>query len=390
MLITDDFAWDYSTFESYVEGLCPQISAYPSDIIPFFAPTTALTVLTLFAIWKVGKIAFPLDPKKPITTPLFTPTLPIPQTPTLKVWQPDHIATHLYTSGSSGTPKIACHTFQNHILSAQGSYRKIPLTETSLWALSIPLYHVGGLAILFRCYLSGARILISKNWTRATHLSLVPTQLFRLLQGNISLPNLQFLLLGGAPLPNLQTPWPVLPTYGMTEMSSQIVTNHTLHPHAEMKIAPDNEIFVRGGVLFQGYLNSGLPLTDGWFATGDLGSWHNDRFQILGRKDNLFISGGENIQPEEIEESLRIHCHIFDAIVVPLPDPEFGARPAVFLPDPSLLPYLQTQLLSVLPKFKIPIQAFPLPPNLGLKPSRKMLIESCAQTNNCKNCVHTK
>ena len=373
MLITDDFTWDYSTFESHIEGLCPQISAYPSNIIPFFAPTTPLAVLTLFAIWKVGKIAFPLNPKKPITSPLFTPTFPNPQAATLKLWHPDHIATHLYTSGSSGAPKIACHTFQNHILSAQGSSRKIPLTENSCWALSIPLYHVGGLAILFRCYLSGARVLISKDWSRATHLSLVPTHLYRLLRDNVHLPNLQTLLLGGAPLPNLQTPWPVLPTYGMTEMSSQIVTDHTLHPHAEMKIAPDNEIFVRGGVLFQGYLNTPLTLHDGWFATGDLGTWHNNRFQILGRKDNLFISGGENIQPEEIEEALRIHCQIFDAIVIPLPDPEFGARPAVFLHDPSQLTRIQSQLEEVLPKFKIPIQAYALPPNLGLKPSRKQL-----------------
>ncbi len=373
MLITDDFSWDYSTFESYVEGLCPQISAYPSDIVPFFAPTTPLTVLTLFAIWKVGKIAFPLDPKKPITTPLLTPTFPTPKTATPTHWKPDHIATYLFTSGSSSSPKIACHTFQNHILSAQGSSLKTPLTESSLWALSIPLYHVGGLAILFRTYLSRARILISKNWTPATHLSLVPTHLYRLLRDNISLPNLQILLLGGAPLTNLQTPWPILPTYGMTEMSSQIVTDHTLHPHAEMHIAPDGEIFVRGGVLFQGYLNTPLHLHDGWFATGDLGTWQSNRFQILGRKDNLFISGGENIQPEEIEEALRIHCHIFDAIVIPLPDPEFGARPAVFLPDPSLLPQIQSQLKEVLPKFKIPIQAFPLPSNLGLKPNRKKL-----------------
>jgi O-succinylbenzoic acid--CoA ligase len=375
MLITDEFEWDYPTFEAHVEGMCSQIAKHPSDTVSFLAPLSPLSVLTLFAIWKIGKIASPLDPKIPCTnSALFTPEMPTPATPTSYSWDLEKTATHIRTSGSSGTPKIACHTFRNHVLSAQGSLVKIPLTENSCWGLTLPLYHASGLAILFRCYLSRAKILISKNQSRATHLSLVPTQLYRLLRDTASLPNLQTLLLGGAPLPSLQTPWNVLPTYGMTEMSSQIVTDHTLHPHAEMTIASDGEIWVRGGVLFQGYLDKGLPLnSQGWFETGDLGMWKENKFHIIGRKDNLFISGGENIQPEEIEDAIRSYCSIEEAIVIPLKDEEFGARPGVFLSDPSLLPLIQSKLKDVLPKFKIPIKAFRLPDNLGLKPNRKNL-----------------
>lgn len=378
MLITDEFEWDHPTFEAYVEGMCSQIEAYPSSVIPFLAHLTPLTILTLFATWKVGKIAYPLNPKIPShPTSLFTPTMPSPCTPTPTQWDLSGHATYLQTSGSSGTPKTACHTLYNHVKNAEGSQAKIPLEPNSIWGLTIPLYHVGGLGILFRSYLAKSKILLSKNWTRATHLSLVPTQLYRLLKDPAPLPNLQTLLLGGAPIPTLSTPWNVLPTYGMTEMSSQIVTDHALHPYAQMKITPTNEIWVRGDVLFQGYLQNDhlhLPLNaEGWFETGDLGRWNQNRFEIIGRKDNLFISGGENIQPEEIEAAIRLHCHIDEAIVIPLKDAEFGARPGVFLRDPSLLPLIQGKLLEILPKFKIPIRAFPFPDEVGLKPNRKWL-----------------
>ena len=185
----------------------------------------------------------------------------------------------------------------------------------------------------------------------------------------------------GAPLPDLETPWNILPTYGMTEMSSQIVTNHQIHPYAEMKIAEDREILVRGPVLFQGYYEKGkidLPLKDGWFQTKDLGCWDDGLFKIIGRKDNLFISGGENIQPEEIEEVIRRICGLHDAVVVPIPDQEFGARPAVFLKQLVPLEELQEMLKAHLPKFKIPIKCFELP-ETGFKPQRKTLADMVYQ-----------
>lgn len=378
MIITDEFEWDHPTFEAHVEGMCSQVATHPSSLVTFHAPLTPLTILTLFATWKVGKTAFPLNPKNPLTPqPLFQPTWPTPCAPTPVQWNLSSIATHLYTSGSSGKPKIACHTLQNHLLSAQGSFTVVPLQEHHCWGLTLPLYHVGALGILFRCYLSKAHVLLSQNLSRATHLSFTPTHLYRALRDNLQFPHLQTLLLGGAPLPALQTPWNILPTYGMTEMSSQIVTNHTLHPHAEMTLAPDGEIWVRGGILFQGYLNATTTRLNpkGWFETGDLGRWHHNRFEVIGRKDNLFISGGENIQPEEIEAAIRDHCGIPEAIVIPIPDVEFGARPAVLLPNPSLLPFIQAKLQYFLPKFKLPIRAFPLPPVTELKLNRKQLIK---------------
>lgn len=389
MLITDEFTWNHATFEDYVEGMCRQIEAFPYERVAFWAPSTPEVILTLFACWKTGKIACPLNPRLPsadpllkeLETELFTPFMPEPETSRTTEWEPSKLGAFLFTSGSTGRPKIAALSLGNLISSAIGSYNKIPLQPEDRWALTLPLFHVGGLGILFRSYLAKSYVLLSSNWQMATHLSLVPTQLYRLLKSPTDLPQLKTILLGGAPLPDLETPWNVLPSYGMTEMSSQIITGHQVHPYAEVKIADDQEIWVRGPVLFQGYYEKGkitLPLKDGWFQTKDLGRWENSRFRIIGRKDNLFISGGENIQPEEIEEVIRRICGLPEVVVVPIPDVEFGARPAVFLKDPVPLEKLQEILKSHLPKYKIPIKTFELP-DTGFKPNRKTLAEIASQ-----------
>jgi len=389
MLITDEFTWDHASLEDYVEGMCRQIEAFPHEHVAFWAPATAETILTLLACWKCGKTACPLSTHLPSVNPalaqlgteLFTPTFPDPETPRSTQWDLHKMAVFLFTSGSMDKPKIAALSLGNLVSSAIGSFNTIPLQSDDRWALTLPLFHVGGIGILVRSYLAKSFVLLSSNWQRATHLSLVPTQLFRLLQNPQEMPDLKTILLGGAPLPDLDTPWNVYPTYGMTEMSSQVVTNHQLHPYAEVKIAEDREIWVKGPVLFQGYYEKGqltLPLTDGWFATQDLGCWENGLFKVIGRKDNLFISGGENIQPEEIEEVIRRVCGLHDAVVVPMPDKEFGARPAVFLNDPLPLEELQDRLKTHLPKFKIPIKCFELP-ETGLKPHRKTLAEMVLQ-----------
>jgi O-succinylbenzoic acid--CoA ligase len=386
MLMTDQFTWDHATFEDYVEGMCRQIETFPHQRVAFWAASTPEVILTLFACWKVGKIACPLSPRLPsanqalieLETELFTPAMPEPETPRNTEWDLSRVGILLFTSGSMGHPKIACLTLGNLVSSAIGSYDFIPLEPNDRWALTLPLFHVGGLGILFRSYLAKSFVLLSSNWEQATHLSLVPTQLYRLLKNPSEMPLLKTILLGGAPLPDLETPWNVLNSYGMTEMSSQIITDHRVHPYAEVKIADDQEIWVRGLVLFQGYYEKGnivLPLKDGWFQTKDLGRWENGRFKVIGRKDNLFISGGENIQPEEIEEVIRRVCGLSEAVIVPMPDVEFGARPVVFLKEPVPLEQLQEMLQEHLPKYKIPIKIFELLEQTGLKTNRKALAD---------------
>ncbi len=388
-LITDDFIWDEEAFENSIEGMCYQLKSWPHNRVAFIATSTPETVFLFFAIWKLKKIACPLNAKLPsfqlpltrLGTPLFIPQKIIPQKARPSNMEGTQGATLLFTSGTTAEPKIAYHTLGNYFATSKSSQEFIPLTNTDKWHLSLPLHHVGGISILWRSYLAKSGVILSNSLKEATHLSLVPTQLYRLKKEMPVLPNLKLILVGGAPCPKnlLEAPWPIFPTYGMTEMSSQIATGGKLLKCAEVKIAEDGEILVKGKALFQGYFSLDKPLhlpldKEGWFATKDLGKWSSDGLlEVIGRKDNLFISGGENIQPEEIEQALKNALDLEEAIVVPQEDAEWGARPVAFLRPFISLEKVQTALESSLPKYKIPIKIYDLPLEKGLKPHRSEL-----------------
>jgi O-succinylbenzoic acid--CoA ligase len=308
----------------------------------------------------------------------------------------DRAATIIFTSGSSGRPKAALHTFGNHYYSALGSAANIVLSSGDRWLLSLPLYHVGGFSILFRCLLAGAAITIpnssaplgrSISTLGATHVSLVATQLRRLLAERADTGGLKTILLGGGPVPDslideaVSRDLPVHTSYGLTEMASQVTTTlpgassaglrtaGRVLPYREVSISGAREVLVRGDTLFAGYVE-GDELErstdeDGWFHTGDLGDLDREGYlRVLGRKDNLFISGGENIQPEEIEDALAQLEGVKRAVVVPVPDAEFGERPVAFvlMADGGAAPDgLASALEEELPRFKLPIAFYEWP-----------------------------
>jgi O-succinylbenzoic acid--CoA ligase len=323
-------------------------------------------------------------------------------------------ATIIFTSGSMGTPKAALHTFGNHYYSALGSNSNIMLRPGDRWLHSLPLYHVGGISILFRCLLAGATIALPGHEAPigasiadlgATHVSLVSTQLLRLLREDTELAGLKAVLMGGGPVSaslvdeTLLRRLPIHTSYGLTEMASQVTTTPPgaslealrtagrVLPEREVSISEEGEILVRGATLFAGYVEGealDLPSdTDGWFHTGDLGSWdENGCLQVLGRQDNLFISGGENIQPEEIEEALSALPGVEAAVVVPVDDPEFGQRPVAFVRTEGGEPGdLAPKLRAFLSGFKIPTAFHPWPEDAqrGIKPDRKALRERAQQ-----------
>src|SRR5918997_1979175 len=323
-------------------------------------------------------------------------------------------STIVFTSGSAGAPKAALNTFGNHYFSASGSNANIPLEPGDRWLHSLPLYHVGGLSILFRCLLSGATVALPEPGlplgeaiaqSGATHVSLVSTQLLRLLrEEGLAGTELKAILLGGGPMPGSLVDeahargLPIHTSYGLTEMASQVTTTPpgasrgelrtSGRPlsHREVAVSGRGEILVRGETLFAGYLEGDSvhrPLdADGWFHTGDLGALdENGYLGVRGRRDNLFVSGGENIQPEEIEEALSGLDGVQDAAVVPVPDLEFGARPVAFVraaegaADQEIL---MRALEKVLPRFKIPVAFYPWPDKAwgrGMKVNRSSLRE---------------
>jgi O-succinylbenzoic acid--CoA ligase len=318
--------------------------------------------------------------------------------------------TIIFTSGSTGGPKAALHTFGNHYYSALGSNANISLRPGDRWLLSLPLYHVGGLSILFRCLLAGATVALPHPGTSpgesiaglgATHVSLVSTQLSRLLRENVDLGGLEAVLMGGGPVPPslvdeaLARGLPLHTSYGLTEMASQVTTTPPgasperlrtagrALPRREVSISESSEILVRGETLFAGYVEGeelNRPLdAEGWFRTGDLGELDEDGYlRIGGRMDNLFISGGENVQPEEIEEALCRLNGVDEAVVVPVSDDEFGARPVAFVRINDAEPRdLAGELEPVLPRFKIPSSFHPWPEEArrGMKVDRAALGE---------------
>lgn len=318
--------------------------------------------------------------------------------------------TIIATSGSGGEPKAALHTWANHMYSAKGSQVRIPLSATDRWLLSLPLYHISGMAILVRCLLSGAVLVIQDGdlsaalaMSKVTHVSVVSTQLQRLLErqdGESLLRGLKCILLGGSGIPPAllkecaRAGLNACVSYGLTETSSQVATGPVsaaargcaqVLPYRDVKISSEGEILVRGEVLFKGYIQGGRlkrPMIDsadgGWFATGDVGSLDPQGcLTVSGRLDNMFISGGENIYPEEIEKVLMDVPGVALAVVVGRPDKDFGHRPAAFIQfsgPPLAEAQLVRRLETELPRFKIPAEFHPWPQHLasgGIKISRR-------------------
>ena len=335
----------------------------PRSVVAFVAKSDLPTILTFFALFRLQAIAAPLSHRLPAIKP-YLARLPNPHfiTPALSKTQEasfdldlSQTATYLFTSGSTNSPKIAMHTLSNHIYSALGVNSYFNLKQGDTWQLTLPLHHVGGLAILFRVILAGAAVSLDGP---ATHASWVPTQAERALK---SCPSYKAILIGGAPLSmqlalKCSSHFPIFPSYGLTEMSSTVIIKNTILPYRRARIV-DGELQVAGPTLFQGYL--GEKRTSSWFKTGDLAS---PDFKIIGRKDRLFISGGENIQPEEIETALLSLPGITQAVVVPVTDQEFGQRPVAFIDNINVS---KNQLEDLLPRFKLPIAYLPLPKQTG-------------------------
>jgi O-succinylbenzoic acid--CoA ligase len=252
------------------------------------------------------------------------------------------------------------------------------------------LNHVSGFSIAIRCLLSGAAVVFSDSeYEAVTHLSLVPTQLLRLLDAGAPLNRLQAVLVGGGPIPSslveraIRAGVPLHLTYGMTESASQICTTerlvetpNPLHagqplPGREVRISDAGEIQIRSPILAKKFLGSeglweDLADADGWFGTGDLGAFTAEgNLVIQGRRDRLIISGGENIQPEAIESLLLKIPGVRRAVVVGKPDPEFAERPVAFLAGDFQEAEVRQFLSCRLERFAIPRSFNPWPSSIG-------------------------
>jgi O-succinylbenzoic acid--CoA ligase len=214
-----------------------------------------------------------------------------------------------------------------------------------------------------------------------THLSLVYPQFYELICSEKVFPSLKHILLGGSAFNEsllkkaVQKKLPIHFSYGLTEYSSQVATSLIgtyrplfLLPSVESYSDSNNQIYLKGPALFQGYLNKEGQIyisldSKGYFKTEDLGDSINDQLHIKGRKDNLFISGGENIQPEEIEGILMQIPEVDYAIVLPISNDYFGFRPVALIKFNQVISEKKIRdfLALFLPKYKIPDAFIPWP-----------------------------
>lgn len=256
----------------------------------------------------------------------------------------------VFTSGTTGLPKGVRLTKANLEAAARASMTHLGHGADDDWLLAIPLHHVGGLSILVRQAYAGGSVTLQAGFDPAsfaaamhgdvTMVSVVPTMLRRIV-GHGPFTGLRAVLVGGGPIPDglleeaVAAGLPVLPTYGMTETFGQAATllpgspverrAHPL-PGIEVRIGDDGRIAVRGDQVSPGYL--GEPdRPDPWFVTNDFGTLDAEgALRVLGRSDNVIITGGENVDPEQVEAAFRRHPKVGEVCVVGVPDDEWGQR----------------------------------------------------------------
>lgn len=267
------------------------------------------------------------------------------------------------TSGSGGEPKGVMLSPGNLRAAARASAERLPLAPGDVWLACLSLYHIGGMAILHRCARGGAAVLLHQGFDAArvledlgrycvTHLSLVPPMLDRLVHAGPPPPALRAALVGGgelsAPLFRRarRSGWPVMPTYGLTETCAQVATQNAPGddwapgevggplPGITLDIAGADagglgRIRVRGATVMRGYLNPGLRPgqggEEGVFLTADLGRLdQRGHLIVLGRADDMLISGGVNVHPAEAERLLLSAPGLAEVAVTGRRDPVWG------------------------------------------------------------------
>ena len=385
------------TVDKMVHYLCAH-SIETGHTLALVSTSSWLIDLMFFASSKLGVTLYPLDPRLPmewhqglleqagvdfLLTYNGSPAFEIDDLAMISLASlkeeggskksRSEIALVIASSGSSGEPKGVMLEWDTIYNSAVVVNRLLDLGAKDCWLNCLPLFHIGGLSIIFRTTLAAASMVLHEGFDaariwrdieryRVTHLSLVPVMLAKLLEVAKGTPpeHLRVVLIGGAALDEalarraLEAGWPLFVTYGMTETGSQVATQPLtsvanidasipLLEGMECSVVDDagratdgvGRIRLRGEMLMRGYANSdqkagnGLD-DDGWYTTGDIGSYSAvSGIQVMGRADEMIISGGENIRPQQVEPLLHDCPGINEIYVIGIDDSEWGERVCV-------------------------------------------------------------
>jgi O-succinylbenzoic acid--CoA ligase len=366
------------------------------------------------AAWEAGEAVLPLDPGAPaaelkgiLAAARPTHLLDADGRRRLPGGEPGEagLAAVVATSGTSDTPKVVELGADAVRWSALATSAALAAGPGDRWLCCVPVHGVAGLAVLARAWHTGLPVEVHERFDpaavraaagRATLVSLVPAMLRRLLAAGDEAARFRRVLLGGGPIPADLVDVAVgrgvglVRTYGLTETFGGMV--HDGHPldGAEVRLGglwttgadPEGEVLVRGPMLFRRYRGdpgrTAAVLRDGWLRTGDLGRVGPDgRLAVLGRRDDLVISGGVNVHPDEVEAVLASHPGVAEAAVAGRPDPEWGQRVAAFVvprdpASPPTLAELRAFTRERLVEAKAPRELV-LVPALPRSPSGKLL-----------------
>jgi O-succinylbenzoic acid--CoA ligase len=322
---------------------------------------------------------------------------------------PERVAAAIFTSGTTGRPSLVELTHANFMASAHASAANLGAAPSHRWLATLPLFHVGGLAMVYRCALAGSVLVLEPGFDAArasrhldegvTHASLVPTTLERLLEVRRGRPfsGVEAVLVGGGPMtPELLARargagLPVLQTYGLTEACSQVTTERRGDADGQTAGPPIEGVRVRvvdaagaevpsgvvGEIQVQGPT---VALGRGpWLETKDLGALDaRGRLTVASRRVDLIITGGENVYPAEVEALLRRHPAIRDVAVVPRPNATYGQEPVgvVVLAQPVDDAALSEWARAQIAHFKVPrvwVRVDELPRNASGKLERRKI-----------------
>jgi O-succinylbenzoic acid--CoA ligase len=364
-LIEGDVELTYAELEQEATRMARRLAARGvrgGATVVLMHPAGVEYVVVLHALMKLGAVAEPLDPglspaeleaalsrAKPALVLGVEDHLTMTEADLPLLGQHDLDAIHcrILTSGTSDQPRPIGLTYGNHLWSAVGSAFNLGVDPADRWLCCLPLYHVAGLEIVMRSVIYGtgailhdgfdpARIEDTLERQGATLVSLVTTQLSRLLDAGVDLSGPRAILIGGGPVPRevleeaIARGASVVQTYGLTEAASQVTTLTPQDARRKLGSAgrplltthlriQDGEILVQGPVVAPGCADE-----DGWLHTGDLGSIDEEGFLYVGdRLGDVIISGGENVLPAEVEAVLMRHPDVVDAAAVGRADPEW-------------------------------------------------------------------
>lgn len=369
-LVSEEARWTYTELDWVVTERAEKLreeGLEEGQILPVPLDATPDAVIQLLALWRVGVTPAPLNTR-------LTEVERKAAAAALSGVPSDAQAV-LWTSGTEGRPRGVAISYRNLAASALAASRRLDLSSEDVWLASLSLAHIGGLALVTRSLLLGSRLVAVGPFDAertlelihgrgfppnasapVTHVSVVPTQLRRLLDLCDDAPpptTFRCALVGGARAPRalvdraLAAGWPIALTYGLTEAASQVATappdltrrkpGTVGRPigGVDVRIAEDGEILVRGATVARSYVGvepADVVAGDGWLHTGDLGRLDEaGDLWVTGRRSDRIVTGGVTVDAVEVEEALRAHNAVADACVVGLPDDEWGERVAAWI-----------------------------------------------------------